>query len=95
MCCETCGNWARQPVDLYGLKGEDGFPLVTNHHENCPHLNDSLIDVWKASDGTTSYYTDDAQMAREEVQECESEVTVTPMKMHREIMDALPEFDGF
>lgn len=74
-----CMNWCRL-----------GGPL-TNHHPNCARYNDSLIDVWKVSFDGSYYYTDrepgDDELWGEEV--------VTKEKMHREIYEELPEFQGF
>ncbi len=92
--CE-CLNWPRGCGNekWYG-RTSDGVPLMTNHHPNRKHYNDSLIVVWEISDGSTSCFTDNEQDAREEAQDCE-DVTVTERKMHREIFNHLPEFEGF
>lgn len=85
--CDTCQNWARV----------DGGP--TKHHPNCPHYNDSLIDVWRVSDGSTSFVTDnehDAIYTADEEEACGNErPTVTKERMHQELLEQLPEFDGF
>lgn len=84
MSCGICQNWARV----------DGKP--TNHHPYCPHYNDSLMDVWEVSDGTSRAYMDNEQDARETCQnEGEETNTIKKAKMHREIFENLPEFDGF
>lgn len=61
--------------------------------------NNDLMDVWKVSDGTTSYYTDnesDALRCKEADEECGvTELVVTKEKMHREVFENLGEFDGF
>lgn len=72
----------------------EGHLLVTNHHPNCEHYNDSLIDVWEVSDGNSSYFTHEKEAAEAEARESES-VTITQTKMHREIYENLPEFNGF
>ena len=56
--------------------------------------SDSLIDVWKVTDGGTSCYFDNEQGARSSFDD-ESGLTITKIKMHREIFERLPEFDGF
>src|SRR5688572_12638945 len=53
-----CANWARS----INLK------YLTNHHPNCPHYNDSLMDVWKVSDGNSSYYHDNEKDARRDME---------------------------
>lgn len=83
--CE-CVNWAR----AVNLK------YLTNHHENCPHYNDSLMDVWKVTVDGVSCYVDNEQDARETAgDEQRDDITVTKEKMHREVFDHLPEFEGF
>lgn len=77
-----CINWCRT----------DG--QMTNHHPACTHYNDSLIDVWKVTDGSTCFYTDDKQAADTEAEGCD-DITITKVKMHREVFDLLPEFEGF
>jgi hypothetical protein len=72
-------NWARI----------DG--LLTNHHPNCPHYNDSLIDVWRVSYEGSSYVVD-REPTPDQLGEGE---IVTKEKMHREIFENLPEFMGF
>jgi hypothetical protein len=57
----------------------------------CPHYNDSLIDVWKVSYDGQSYYTD-REPSTDELEDGE---TVTKEKMHKEVFDQLPEFEGF
>lgn len=83
--CE-CVNWARS-VDL---------KYLTNHHPNCPHYNDSLIDVWKMTVNGVSAYMDNEQDVIDCCQdEFEDETTITKEKMHREVFEHLPEFEGF
>ena len=69
-----------------------GHPL-TNHHPNCPHVNDSLIDIWKVEYDGESYYTnikpDPSEFEEGEI------VTKEQKQMHREVYDHLPEFQGF
>lgn len=90
--CDVCQNWARADVKKYA-----GKLIATNHHPNCPHYNDSLMDVWKISDGSTSCFTDNEQDARDTIGEGEewSDVKITKERMHREIFVNLPEFEGF
>lgn len=79
--CE-CLNWVR-------LGG-----LATNHHPDCPHVDDSLVDVWKVSDGRDYYFTRNETDAKTEAENGEG-LLVTPEKMHLEIYESLPEFEGF
>lgn len=83
--CE-CVSWER----------EINLKYLTNHHPHCRHYNDSLMDVWKVSDGTTSFYTDNEQdAAAESGVEDGYPAVITKEKMHREVFEHLPEFDGF
>lgn len=86
--CE-CQQWARS-VDL---------KYLTNHHPRCSHYNDSLIDVWKVSDGSTAYITTseaDAIQCKRNDEECGvTGLTITKTTMHREVFENLPEFAGF
>lgn len=80
--CE-CAHWARSINPKY----------LTNHHENCQHYNDSLMVVWKVSDGSSSFYVENEQDARE-MAGCE-DLTISQVKIHREVFEHLPEFEGF
>lgn len=88
--CE-CQHWCR---DGRGVIRIGDKYLASNHHPNCPHYNDSLIDVWRVSDGSSTCYVDNEQDARDSVGD-EEGMTVTKEKMHREIFENLPEFEGF
>ena len=58
------------------------------------HYNDSLIDVWKVTYEGSSFYTDNEDsLDPEEIKEFQ--YTVTKEKMHREVYENLPEFQGF
>lgn len=81
--CE-CVNWARS-IDL---------KYLTNHHPKCSRYNDSLIDVWKVTDGTSTFYTEYEEDAKMECVEME-DVKIEKTKMHREVFENLPEFEGF
>lgn len=88
----ACKTWARcLPIDLT-------YPSP-DHHSACPHYNDSLIVVWRVSLDGSSYVTDDKADADEAValysEGADSVPTVTAEKMHREVYENLPEFDGF
>lgn len=92
--CEICQSWPRVQVP-YKI-ALDGLPLVTNHHPNCPYYNDSLMDVWKVTDGSATFFTDDEQDAKAESGAEDGYcATITREKMHREIFENLPEFEGF
>lgn len=89
-CPNNCMSWCRSD-----LRWENGKLMpMTNHHPRCEHVDASLIDVWKVSDGSTSYYDEDEVAANNEGENCD-DITITKIKMHREIYDNLPEFDGF
>jgi len=90
--CEICQNWARENGNYYpGVKGKDIHFVITDHHIGCPHYNDSLIDVWKISFEGQSYYSDKPPIS----EELENGETVTQEKMHKEVFEQLPEFEGF
>lgn len=81
--CE-CANWAR----TVNLK------YVTNHHPDCPHYNDSPMDVWKVTVDGVSCYVDNELDARETAGDAQRD-NITKEKMHREVFENLPEFEGF
>lgn len=87
--CE-CKQWAR--ID------PPGHP-ATNHHPNCPHVNDSLIDVWRLHlPGEKGGMVFDQHSHAVDAQEYEAVgdgLEITPEKMHREVYERLPEFEGF
>ena len=88
----ACQNWARcEPVDL--------TKPMPNHHSKCEHYNASLIDVWRVSYDGASYVTDSEADAQEAValyaEDPDIVPTVTKERMHREVYENLPEFDGF
>ena len=82
-----CQSWCRTGK-IYG-RTKDGIPIIENHHPNCEHYNDTLIDVWVARcDGMS--YVSDVEIAPEHEDE-----TITKEKMHLEVYVQLREFDGF
>ena len=74
-----------------------GKLLVPNHHPNCPHYNDSLMDVWKVSLDHISCYVDNEQDANDTSgsEGSGDTISIVKMKIHREVFENLPEFDGF
>lgn len=94
--CE-CRNWAMgATVVRNSPKNREGLPILPNHHPNCQHYNDSLMDVWVVSDGTSRAYMDNEQDAKDTCDnEGEEKNTITKIKMHREVFENLPEFEGF
>jgi hypothetical protein len=58
------------------------------------HLLGEQIDVWKVSDGSSSYYTTDEAAAKTEAEGCD-DITISRVRMARKIYDNLPEFAGF
>lgn len=90
--CETCQNWARDGRDSLAIGGK---LLMPNHHPNCPRYNDSLMDVWKVTlDGVTCYVENEAD-AKDTSGEDDPKPEISRVKMHREIFENLPEFEGF
>lgn len=71
-----------------------GIIYLTSHTPECPHFNDSLIDVWKVTVDGVSCYCDNETDANSTAAE-DSNTTVEHMKMHREVLDQIPEFKGF
>lgn len=86
-----CSNWCRADLSPYKGRSKDGLPLITDHHPNCEHYNDSLIDVWKV-EWEGDFYVTDKQPDEDDFEDGE---IVTKQKMHREVYDQLPEFEGF
>lgn len=97
--CEICKHWPRgigENPAYANLKSARGVPLLPNHHPNCPHYNDSLMDVYKVTVGGISAYNEHLQDAKDTAgTEDENEATIECVKMHREVFEYLPEFDGF
>jgi len=90
--CE-CKNWCRSDIGApYHVRSDDGIPIPTDHHPNCDRYNESLIDVWRVSYNGSSYVTDREPTAEDGLT---GEETVTQEKMHREVYENLPEFEGF
>lgn len=69
--------------------------LVPNHHPNCPHYNDSLIDVWKVTLDGVSCYVDNEADAIDTAGPDEPKPEIVKLKLHREILENMPEFEGF
>jgi hypothetical protein len=90
--CEICQNWARDGRDSLKIGGN---LLLPNHHPNCPHYNDSLVDVWKVTLDSVTCYVDNETDATETAGQDEPKPAIVKEKMHREVFDNLPEFDGF
>jgi hypothetical protein len=92
MSCPICEQWCRRAINP---------KAITNHHENCPHYNDSLIDVWKVSDGSKKLhciYSNEADALLDMESDKSDGITgrtITKTKMHREVFEQLGEFDGF
>jgi len=62
---------------------------MKTNHPKCELVAASLIDVWRVSYDGASYVIDAPPLATHH------EETVTQEKMHREIYEQLPEFQGF
>ena len=78
--CE-CAYWART----------DG--LITTHNPNCPRFREGIIDIWKVTVDGKSCYCDKEQDAIDINGDLEG--VIIKVKMHRELYEHLPEFDGF
>ena len=95
--CNICGAWARTGMEASKFFGGKHW-LSTNHHVNCPHYNDSLIDVWKITDSKITYWTNDEKyindIAREDFGDLNN-IKIIKEKIHKEIYDHLSEFEGF
>lgn len=69
---------------------------LTEHHPNCPHYNDSLIGVWCAEIDGNKCYCQNEQECRDVVgEEGWESAKISQIKMHKELFERLPEFDGF
>lgn len=79
--CE-CAYWART----------DGF--ITTHHPNCSHYQDGIIDIWRITANNKSCYTDKEEDIIE-IKNNDPTVIIIKEKMHREVYEKMPEFDGF
>lgn len=76
-----CQAWER--IDL----NPSGY--CPDHHPDCKHFRDSLIDVFKVQCNGSYYLTEESP------KDLTGEETVVKMQIHREIYDRLPEFQGF
>jgi len=79
-CPNGCINWRRSI--------NPRIPM-TNHHPNCEYVDKSLIDVWRVSYDGGHYFSDQEPLTTHQRE------TITKEKMHREIYEHLPEFNGF
>ena len=69
---------------------------MTNHHPNCEHVDASMIDVWKAELYGSSFIAESEELVRREAADNpEGEIKISKIRMHREIYENLPEFNGF
>lgn len=96
-----CQGWAHTGQNPYKITTRDGIPLMPNHHPNCSHYNDSLMDVYRHSkEGKGGCYFERLEealdSARQEFEYSESlKAVITKEKMHKEVFNNLPEFEGF
>ena len=86
--CE-CINWCRADTEK----------PRTNHHYDCEHVDESLIDVWHITlDGCGDGFFTDCQMTVNEYGKYNDDgyvYEVVEKKMHKEIFDRLKEYGGF
>jgi hypothetical protein len=88
-CPEECHTWAKAQT----LDSKDPQPL---HHPRCKHYNDSLIDVWRISlTGEKGGCVVDKEADALDMTAEDPDLTVTKTKMHKEVFENLPEFQGF
>ena len=86
-----CTRWAGYWGKFYCEK-----LICTKHHPTCPHYNDSLITVWKVTVGTSYVFCGSVLAAGEYAGDFwDGIAVVTEEKMHKEVFDQLPEFQGF
>lgn len=89
--CE-CRDWCRS--DAVRFVGKT--PMATNHHPNCARYNDSLMDVWRVTvDGISCYVDSEKDALGTAGTDDGAAASVTKERMHRELFEQLPEFDGF
>ncbi len=103
-----CAGWAQVNVKsqdreprLYNCE-RHGLRYVTEHHPNCEHVDDSLVDMIevRSSLGRGALICDDVAEAKdvlgvESEEEWLRDYTFTPIRIHSEALDQMPEFDGF
>jgi len=60
---------------------------------------EQMIDVWKVSDGSTSFYCDNEQQAKDcaesDAKEGVENLSIIRERMSKKAFRSLPEFDGF
>lgn len=78
---------SKYECECMGWCRTDGW--LTRHHPNCGHYNESLIDVWKVDTGDGVCLVD----KESEIKDLEV-VSVEKIKVHKEIFEALPIFQG-
>jgi len=88
-CPNNCLSWCRP--SLFSM---------TNHHPQCEHVDKSLIDVWEVNLDGRSYVTNSEKDANDNLlllleDDPDCGVRINKLRMHREIYENLPEFDGF
>lgn len=85
-CPHGCLNWCRTDGSL------------TNHHPRCEYVDESLIQAYRVSlpGDIFGCIVDDENTAKEMAgEDPDAPLEITPIKIHREIYEHLPEFAGF
>ena len=96
--CE-CAGWCRDGIDPYGQKlGLTKY--ITNHHKNCPHYEDSLVDVMIITYEGQRMFFIDRVAALIEVEQINKEdpgadVECKVVKMHYEVYENMEEHQGW
>lgn len=88
-CPHNCENWVRI------CNPREPQP---NHHPRCVLVDESLIDVWRVQtpgDPGGCIVATEAQAREIAYGDPDAPLEITPMKMHREIFEQLPDFFGF
>lgn len=83
--CE-CRNWCRE----WKFIGPGKLAPHTLHHPNCPHVDESLIDVWRVKANGLSVLMDS-----EPITDIPEGAVIEKIKMHREIYEQTEEFTGY
>ena len=87
-CPDQCERWCRSDTRFL-----NGIPVMaTNHHPHCKHVDASLMDVYRIRHKDGGHYYMDILP---DVTDLGGEYTVTLERMHREVYEHLPEFQGF
>lgn len=71
---------------------------MSAHHPRCEHVDASLMDVWSVrcpGDEHGCIVDNEAEARAMASEDPDAPLEVSPMRMHREVFENLPEFAGF